>query len=57
MSEAQAMAKIADRIEYLLGHCDSDEETRLVEWVAGHLAHEFNHETMIVGGRRILSAA
>lgn len=32
--------KITDTMRYCLNHCDSDEETQMVRWVAGHLCNE-----------------
>lgn len=29
--------KITDTLNYCLNHCDDDDETRMVKWVAEHL--------------------
>ena len=31
----------ADRFKYLRGHCDSDEESELIDWAAQHIADAF----------------
>jgi phage host-nuclease inhibitor protein Gam len=49
MSKADVTAKLQERVDYLLRHCDSDDETEIVEWMAGHVAEALGVDLTVRG--------
>jgi hypothetical protein len=57
MTKKEAVAKITTTVEYLLQHCDSEDETNIVEWAAAHLAREFEVDGLLFSDTTFIQAA